>query len=273
MNVPVVFIHLNKSPYLIDVLNLSSTNNNTYIISNIDYSQILPKIKAINISTLESSLANEFEKSYKHLHSGPYFHELFCFQRWFYLLNFMKISKLEKILHLDSDILFNTNASEDFKLYEQYLMTLAHGSSGATSYITIEGISLFIDMLIDIYSNNNYFLDILECQFNNMQKYNKPGGVCDMTLLNIFREKSEYGGGPNRIGEMMQILDGATHDHNINVDDGDYEMSNGIKNIHVENKSIFCFNKRINANIKFKSLHCQGMAKQYIHSIYEKLIK
>ena len=273
MNVPVVFIHLNESQYVLDVFKASLNHNETYVISNIDYSKYIAGVKSVNISTLESGLSKEFSKSYKHLHSGPYFHELFCYQRWFYLFSFMKYHKLEKILHLDSDVIINTNASEDHKRYDQYIMTLAHGSSGATSYITIDGISLFVDMLMDIYSTESYCLDILECQFNTMQKYNKPGGICDMTLLNMFREKPDYGGGPNRVGEMMQIIDGCTHDHNINVNDSDYAMSNNIKDIQIENQSILCLNKRLDKHIEFKSLHCQGMAKQHIHSIYKKLCK
>jgi len=273
MNIPVVFIHLNESKYAVDIFSNASYRNDVYVISNIDYSNFVSSIKAINISTLQTASVKHFSDSYKHLHSGPYSHELFCYQRWFFLLQFMIQHNFETILHLDSDIILNTDASKDHDNYKQYIMTLAHGSSGATSYITKEGLSLFIDMLMDVYSGPSYTFDLLECQYQNMIKHNRPGGICDMTLLNLFRERCDYGGGPNRVGEMMQILDGCTHDHNINVDDSDYEMHNRIKNIHISDGRIFCKNLRLDKLIEFKSLHCQGEAKYHIKNICSELLK
>ena len=218
MNIPTVFIHLNESDYVLDTVAHAAVRNQVHVISNIDYSKYLKNINASNISYFQSDSLNIFSNNYKHLHSGPHVHEMFCYQRWFFLLDFMRTNSFEKILHLDSDV-------------------------------------------------------ILECQYNNMQRHNKPGGVCDMTLLNMFREKCDYGGGPNRVGEMMTVINDATHDHNINVNDSDYSMHNNIKNFHIIDNKIYVFNERLNKDIEFKSLHCQGAAKKYIKEICGKLSK
>ena len=273
MNIPTVFIHLNESDYVLDTVAHAAVRNQVHVISNIDYSKYLKNINASNISYFQSDSLNIFSNNYKHLHSGPHVHEMFCYQRWFFLLDFMRTNSFEKILHLDSDVILNVDASKDIKEYDQYIMTLCHGSSGATSYVTYEGLKLFTEMLLDIYCNNSYCIDLLECQYNNMQRHNKPGGVCDMTLLNMFREKCDYGGGPNRVGEMMTVINDATHDHNINVNDSDYSMHNNIKNFHIIDNKIYVFNERLNKDIEFKSLHCQGAAKKYIKEICGKLSK
>ena len=49
--------------------------------------------------------AVEFQRYYVHLTTNGYQYELFCLQRWFILLEFMKAQGLDKCLHLDSDVL------------------------------------------------------------------------------------------------------------------------------------------------------------------------
>ena len=50
--------------------------------------------------------------------------ELFCFQRWFVLYEFMKEQKIDKVFCMDSDVLLYTDASEDFKNLKT--LTLSH---------------------------------------------------------------------------------------------------------------------------------------------------
>jgi hypothetical protein len=143
-------------------------------------------------------------------------------------------------------------------------MTLIHGCCGSTSFITKLGLQNFIDMVIKTYSDKTYNFDMLANKFLTITKFGTVGGICDMSLLQQFALNDDSGGGFTRVGEMMQIIDNATYDHNINVSDLDYDMLNGIKKLKIIDNKIAIYNNRLNKYINFNGLHFQGMAKKYI---------
>ncbi len=91
----------------------------------------------------------------------------------------------------------------------------------------------------------------------------------DMTLLEYFHYHSEFGGGPGRVGEMMQIINDTTYDHNINVSDQDFEMQNGVKHIKIIDEQPYIYSKKLKKDIKFNALHFQGPSKNLMKKIYE----
>jgi hypothetical protein len=124
-------------------------------------------------------------------------------------------------------------------------------------------------MLITIYSNKiQYPFKKIESHYRVRQKCGLPGGVCDMTLLEFFHYDSGFGGGPGKVGEMMQIIDNSTYDHNINAKDQDFEFINGVKKIKIIDGHPFVFNEKLNKDVKFNSIHFQGNAKHLIKQIY-----
>ena len=91
-----------------------------------------------------------------------------------------------------------------------------------------------------------------------------------MTLLEFFHYCSECGGGPGKIGEMMQIIDDSTYDHNINVPDQGFAFINGRKDFKIKEGIPYVYNERLGKDIKFNALHFQGIAKQMMRSVYDK---
>lgn len=268
--IPVVIIHMNNAPYLNPVISQAIRKNEVYFISNI-YAQNSPHLNCLNISDFYSDNIQIFSDCYDHLHnSSSRVYELFCYQRWFLLLEFMKKFQLEVVMHIDSDVLLLVNAEDEWKNFDQYIMTLSYGCSGATSYITIDGLSKFTEMLINIYKNKSYYFDLLSSRFSVMQNHRRVGGICDMTLLELFKNSSDFGG-YGRVGEMMHIINESTYDHNINCEDQDFAMVDSIKKLEYENGNVYVYNNRLRKKIKFNSLHCQGNAKQHIDTIYKNI--
>lgn len=267
--IPVVIIHLNNSFYLDAIIERSIQSNNiVYLLSNITPKYQHNNFNVINIDDLMSEDNKKFSSIYQHLHVGPKDYELFCFQRWFILKEFIKKYGMDTVFHIDSDVLLFKDVSQEWNKYDQYTMTVTHGCSGATSFMTKEGLEKFTQMLIKVYKDKSYYFNTLVSKFETMLKFNIMGGVCDMTLLELFKNNHDLGGGFGRVGEMMQIIDNSTYDHNINVSDSDYAIEKNIKKIEFINNQICVYNTRLNRYVSFNALHCQGAAKQYISTIH-----
>lgn len=268
--IPVIFIHKGYQPYLEFTLKKALEKNNVTFISDNIPPFFNPKLKLENYNKLSQGFDN-LKNNYVHLNTTPFDYELFCFQRWFILRNYMKKNNLDVVFYVDSDVLLFCDVNEEWEKYKQYDFTLLHRSAATSSFITMRGIDSFCDMLENLYSDKNSYLFLkMESHFNVRQKCGLPGGVCDMTALELFHYNDDIGGGPGRVGEMMQIIDDTTYDHNINTPDQDFEFENGVKKVEIINKLPYILNKKTNKKILFNCLHFQGGAKNYIKQIYDR---
>ncbi|MEO1377862.1 MAG: hypothetical protein AAFW70_27005, partial [Cyanobacteria bacterium J06635_10] len=199
--------------------------------------------------------AKEFEKIYtdKHMSSNDLLFEMFCFQRWFILRDFMRKNQIKKCVHIDSDILLYANISEEQEKFDHSDFTVSRKGSGHNSFIKLEGIEEFCQFLIDFYTKPSLF-KILESLWE--EKKSRPGGICDMTLLNQYYQRNT-----DKIAQTSDIINDSVYDGNINASHG-FEMHNGIKNIFWVDGKPFCRHLDSGKDIKFNSLHFQGKAKR-----------
>ena len=267
--IPVILIHKGYSDYLQFTIKQSSKNNITYLISDTN-----PSINCNNFTFFNSEnylgLYDNFTPHYSHMNTTPYDYELFCYKRWFILKDFMEKHNLDKVFYIDSDVLLFVDVTNEFEKFKQYDMTLLHRTAAISSFITKRGIDSFCDMLLSIYSNKDgYPFKKINSHYTIRNQSGLGGGVCDMTLFEFFHYHSEFGGGPGRVGEMMQIINDSTYDHNINAKDNDYEFVNNLKKIQVIDKYPFVYNKKLKKLIKFNSIHFQGSAKNLIKIVYD----
>src|SRR5262249_58050889 len=66
----------------------------------------VPSFPLLPLKNFETSKrAAAFRCCYQHMSTNPEEYELFCYLRWFYLLDYMELRGLERVLHLDSDFL------------------------------------------------------------------------------------------------------------------------------------------------------------------------
>lgn len=268
--IPVIIIHQGYSSYLNYTITKASELNFVYYIGDVNPNINVSNYEFININTVSEG-TNQFRSVYEHLNTTPYEYELFCYNRWFILKNFMLQRKLDVVFYIDSDVLIFVDVNKEWEKYNQYEMTLLHRTAAISSFITMNGIENFCRLINKIYSNkNDYPFMKIKSHFEVRQRCGLPGGVCDMTLLDYFHYSGSDGGGPGRIGEMMQIIGESTYDHNINDKDQDFRFENGIKSIEIKNKKPYVFNEKLNKFILFNSIHFQGGAKHLIPLIYGK---
>ncbi|WP_414584591.1 hypothetical protein [Scytonema sp. PCC 10023] len=261
MSVPIVLIHRTDSDYLLYSLSQAKKVNpqsNIHLIgdpSNSHYAFV----KHYNILDYFQE-AQEFSEYYQHLNTNPYEYEIFCFQRWLVLKNFMLINKIEKCFYMDSDVMLYADMTLEEKRFSRFDFTLSYppqadSPSPHCSFINnINALNDFCDFLKEIYLNDS-LLNIMKLQFDRCAGH---GGACDMTAFREYQNR-----GRSKIGNTSIILNDSIYDHNINDSHG-FEMCNGIKNINLRNGKPFCRYSDCNKEIKFKILHFQGGAKKFM---------
>lgn len=206
----------------------------------------------------------DFANIYKHLSSNDLEFELFCFQRWIILKNFMFAKKLNNCFCIDSDVMVYTNISKEQTKFQSFDIAFSYvplndSPSPHCIFINnVEALKNFCDFLTALYTDSS-LLKLMELQLQQRAQNNLPGGACDMTA---FREFAK--GGYSKIGYTSSIDNDSTYDHNINCSEGVFEMSNGIKNIYFVNNYPYCKNYLLNKEIMFNILHFQGSAKKYM---------
>lgn len=268
--IPVIFIHKGYQPYLEYTIKQSLKKNDVVFIGDTSLPFQHPQLKTEKIRDHYDGI-DEFSKLYVHLNTTPFDYELFCFNRWFILKNYMKKNNLSTVFYVDSDVLLFTKVDDEFEKFKQYDFTLLHRSAATSSFITIKGIDSFCKFLLNTYKDKlSYSFQKMESHFRVRQNCKLPGGVCDMTALELFHYLDDSGGGPGRVGEMMQIINDSTYDHNINTPDNDFEFTGGKKNVQIVDGIPYVFNMKYNKLIKFNCLHFQGGAKNFIKNVYER---
>lgn len=257
---PIVFIHYGKSDYLKYSLGQAKKANpksTTYLIGD-SLIDIYDLIEHRFISDYSQG-AQYFRNIYRHFNETNYEYELFNFQRWFILKEFMVGNDLNNALYLDSDVMLYADIGIEQEKFNQYSFTLSRGHCGCVCFINnVEALGKFCQFLIDIYSKKDrYHYDKMLSHYVVRKMNQLPGGACDMTALELF-SKQEFG----NIGEVSHIIDGSTYDININISDPGFEMDEGIKKIIWRENVPYGIHLRTGKEIKYNSLHFQGRAKK-----------
>jgi len=259
-NIPVVFIHRGFEPYVESTIRQAQHfGNDTILIGDGKNEHCKEFTKWDNMDKyFEWSL--KFKDVYVPLSTlGDY--ELFCFQRWYILYEYMKEHNLDKVFYADTDVMLYCNVNDEWPKYKNFIFTLILKSVGCTSFFTFDGLKDFIKYMYNTFAQKGtYEYDKIASHFEVRQKHGLPGGVCDMTFL-------EYYGRyycANGVGEMTFINDGAVFDHCVNQKDTFYEFENGLKKIQMKEGVPYVLNERTGELIRFNSFHFQGSAKGHI---------
>jgi hypothetical protein len=257
--IPIIFIHSNYSDYLkYSLLQAKRTNSEFQIYLLGDSSNdCYDFVEHHNLSEY-SKEANEFAKIYRHYSTNNYEFELYCFQRWFVLKEFLSFIGAKNCLYLDSDVMLYANIKNEIKKFEHFDFTLSHMSCGCTFFLNrFEALANFCEFLINIYKKiDKYHFDKILSLYAIRKKNNLPGGACDMTAFGLYQE-IHFG----EIGEVSQIINGSVYDPSIQISSPGFEMTNGIKKVIWKNGSPFGTHLRTGKEIKFNSLHFQGNTK------------
>ena len=280
-NVPIVLIHRGYGWYLyytLNQINSLGSNSSLYLLGDKEVLKAFDKTDSININKLSGFKSNEFIESYIHMCTNPYDFELFCFLRWFYLLEFMKSEKIAKVLYLDSDILLYTPLEEIFNIYGRDLLncgfmipqqeynSLSWAGSGGTSYWHYEALEEFCHFLTATYKDRE-MLPLYQQKWDYHKAKKIGGGVCDMTAFYFFwRRESKH------ITNFSKIVQDHAFDANINLSmnyyKNEFKMCGSFKKINFKNNKPFGKNIDQNRDIRFHTLHFQGAAKWSMPMFY-----
>jgi hypothetical protein len=264
MSMPIVFVHINNRDYLIYSLlqaKHSNPHSKIFLLGN-SSNNCYKFVEHRHVSDYDYN-AKEFAKIYRHYHTiNPYQNELFCFQRWFIIRDFMVGNNLEKCLCLDSVVMLYANLTEEEKKFAEFDLTLSREFSPHCVFVnSLIALKNFCRFVVKLYTNSS-LLKSLEQTLQECIQNKVYGGVSDMTVFNVFKETKEC-----HIGEISTIIDGSIYDHNMNFSEG-FEMCNGVKKIYFLEGQPFGKHISSDQDIKFNALHFQGKAKKLMKTYF-----
>lgn len=203
--------------------------------------------------------AQTFEPAYVHLSTNSHVFELRCIQRWFAILELAESEGWTEFVYLDSDVLVFTDLEELSATFGDAELTL-HGRSPTPHVVFVRDVRAlrrFVDFIEQTYRDPARLAPLREMYEKGFVEAGQPGGVCDMTLWNRFREA-----GLARTFDTSAIVSGATIDNNMNAAEG-YRMAHGLKRI-VWRDGLPHGVREDGAEVRFHVMHFQGPAKGYV---------
>lgn len=262
--VNIILIHRGQSNYLDTALKCARESNpgaNIFLIGDRE-SCDLDFVKCFNIKDYSLG-ASEFAKNYEHFSTNTYDFELFCIQRWFILRDFMEANNLNNCFYIDSDVLIFSDLISERSKFSNFLFTLSEETCGHNSFWnSFKAIDDFCVFVENIYNKSDE--DSYNELINFWEKYQiskELGGVCDMTLFNMYKKRR-----PGLIGETASLIENSTYDHNFSSSSQNgviFKNILGIKNIIWQNRIPYVKNSSGDL-IKFNTFHFQGATKKYM---------
>lgn len=255
-----VFIHCGHSDYLEHSLRQARTTNPFAKICLIGDSSNnrYPFVEHVPMANHFES-AERFSRVYRHYNSNGYNYELFNFQRWFILNDFLKANQISKCVYLDSDVMVYADLSAEFRKFEWFDFTLASMICGCTFFLNRpDALDEFCRFVTDVYSGKDrYHLDKLVAHYTCLKRNRFGGGVCDMTAFELYHLR-HY----DTIGEVTHIIEGSAYDPSLNDPHPGVLMENGIKKLFWRENKPYGVHARTGTEIRFNTLHFQGELKR-----------
>lgn len=268
--IPIIIVHIGNSYYLKAVIKQAKIYNPTtpiYLISDKSTKKMAAGLcNHIPIENFQIS-AEHFKEIYKHRSSNNYNFELFCFQRWFIIQDFVTRNEINRFVCIDSDFLLFDNVDTFLSPFFNYDFTICGSCLPNCSMFTKTSIIKFCDFIKRMYTNQQMDTELLQ-EYENFKKSGELGGICDMTAFTWYQKYY-----PGTVKNLTIPYNGKA------VDDC-YYMSSGYK-IDQRNKQLI-MNRipkliiwennlpygiyiKTNEKIRFSGIHLQGGAKRKIY--------
>ncbi len=204
--------------------------------------------------------ADRFAKIYKHCSSKPPEFELFCFQRWFILAEFMTKNDIPSCLHLDSDVLLYSEAEAISAEMQSFEMVVSDNGSPHCAVInSIEAVKTICDQTTSIFTEQEQ-----NETFRLVEKYNQKGlmNLCDMVVINELCQTRR-----DRFAIASALNLDIVFDHNIQCDDG-FVMRGERKKITWKKGKPYGQTQKEGNFIRLHCLHFQGGSKSVMADYY-----
>ncbi len=261
MSLPIVFLHAGASEYLpLSIDQARRTNPASRVILIGDESNK-------NFTAAEHFMlrefwdeAHSFSGVYEHMNPNRYASELFCFQRWFVLNRFLAALQIPACFHSDSDVLLFADVSALQEFYGDRPIAVNRGQSPHSSYINDAAVlQSFTDFIWDHYRSPAGKAALK----HRLQTVIVRGGICDMTLFELFLEKH-----PELVGDTYEVRGGGFFDHNVRMSDG-YEVGrHNFKRIYWRQGLPHAREIESGQLLRMYAIHFCGASKSHLKSIY-----
>lgn len=228
------------------------------------------------------NMADKFSKVYKHLNSTDISYELFCYQRWFCVYEYMKKNNLKDVFSLDSDVLVYDDLTKLNKFLSKYDFAVSAKSltnknenpgnwmaGPPLGYFKIETLKSLCDFFTDSYTNKKY-TKLFDKKMAYHAKRNEPYGVCDMTQIYFFAK--EHQKNMFNLSDIFELDGEKTRIDETILDTSDFVCDDNHKKLLFEGKTVYAFDKKYQNKIRFPLIHFQGYcpvnAKEWIPDYY-----
>jgi hypothetical protein len=260
---PIVFMHYGGSnnylPFTVGQAKIWSLNSPLILIGDRHNNQF-PFVTHVDMNRYAKQ-ALAFQKIYKHFspNNAPY--ELFCFIRWFLLRDLMAAHGIERLMHLDSDVLLYVDVNFEQQNWRQYDLTLVNGVCAGNMFVNgRRGINELCDVIWEMYARPDAAERLAEAYRVRQQTRE---GVSDMVPLRAY-----YDANRDRVAEMTGVrADGSYWDANIHLPEG-FEMDGPRKRFRFVDGVPYCRDAQSGRDVRFKCLHFQGIAKPHIEAAF-----
>ena len=252
----IIFIHKGDSWYLPYALRQCIKSNPSARVillgdeTNAKYNNIVEH-QLIEDYSLE---ADEFSKLYQHYSTSPYDYELFCIQRWFIWLNFMRKHKMDTALLPDTDVLILQDISLYFNhIQKPFFFTKGESNYMGFMYIYRTALCEICNHIVDIYQDELQTKN-LKSIFENYLKIEKKGGISDITLFSNFEELYK----PNIVNTEFEGINNRVFVHSMQSQLFQHNPQHYVK---ISNRNGLCYVKQNDVSYSVIGMHCFGSQK------------
>jgi hypothetical protein len=265
MAIPIVFVHKTDPFYLKYTLKQAKFFNpksKIYLLGD-DTNNHYSFVTHVPLNKYQRN-ATTFSSSYKHRSTNNYNYELFCFERWFYIKDFLEDFDIDSFIYLDSDVLAFYDFSKITPLLNEIKIAntgVGYGMPAFTYFNSISSVNNFCDYLLEYYSKESLIHELDNWHESFLLNIGTAGGVCDMTIFDLFFKLY-----PSET-KKIDLLGGLGFDVFIRQTDG-YEKQGDQKKIYWLNNLPYCKLLITNNLVQFATLHYQGHSKYQIATHY-----
>lgn len=266
-SLPIILVHKGNQEYLKICLDYAVDHGNSVILIGDDSNSSFERegIAWFDHNEYSSEELREFNRIYVHMSSNSPEYERFCFERHFLIREYVKKHDINEFYMMDSDILLGRLDMESIRKYDAALCwneansKISKAASPHFSYWKKSALDDFIAFTMNAYSSDIKLMK--EC-YEQITGRGITGGVCDMTLLYLWKEKNiervcNLCGDENiKLGVSRRLL--------CKQENSRYLVERGaIKLVNV-NDDLFYIDKQTEERIYAQVIHAQGDAKKYI---------
>ncbi|MFB9758267.1 hypothetical protein [Ectobacillus funiculus] len=262
MSYPIIFVHYGNPDWLKYALLQAKEFNSEVILIGDETNNQYPFIKHYHITDYYENAA-EFKKVYKRLSRREVEFELFCFERWFIIENFMQKHNLQHCFYQDSDNMLYINVKEYNEKYHKNAPPLAcFHATGCSFFInSFKEYQKFCLFFKNHYTDPNLFKE-LEIENKELQSA-QDAGISDMQLF--FRFTRQHSSLWN---DLLQITNNSFFCCNVVLAQG-FETVDDLKKVYFMDGDLYCKHIRMNKFLRCNTLQFQGKSKQYIPYFYK----